>query len=200
MSDGSAPPLPEEELPPTVESQYLASHSKIPLLDQSTNESELHTKSLNDVVSADPWQAIFDAKSKTYYFHNTDTGATTWDNPRAKPSNESDSGHERSVPHGYTTHFQRPVAEAEFSFQARFDRRTGKFIADASRTVENHSVSARAARQLSRYVDEKSIEEDGRSLRAERRAREHTKEEIKLFKQKHKEKRNQRRRAWLVAD
>jgi hypothetical protein len=46
-------------------------------------------------------------------------------------------------------------------------------------------------------VDAAANSHDGRSLRAERSARKLTKKELKMFKEKRREKKEEKRRAWL---
>ena len=46
-------------------------------------------------------------------------------------------------------------------------------------------------------VDAAAHAHDGRSLRAERSARKLTKKELKMFKEKRREKKEEKRRAWL---
>lgn len=181
--ESSAPPLPDEDLPETAESG------------QTVHQAAAD----NSSTDLDGWQAIYDPNVKAYYFYNNHTKETTWDNPRsAQPS--ISPAHMTHQEDGSATSKKGEVKEADFAFQARFDRRTGRFIADVNKTVENYTADARADRQLSRYVDASQMHEDGRSLRAERAAKEYSKQEMKVFKQKYKEKREHRRRAWLLKD
>lgn len=177
----SPPPLPEEDIPPVPE-------EPLPTANGSDDRFEEHQKS-------DGWQAIYDHESKDYYFYNIYTKETTWQNPRQIVVQTETPPETASAP------VEAPVGEAsELTFQARFDRVSGRFIADPNRTVENYSSSARAQRQMSHYFDPSKIPDSGKSLKAERRAQKHTKKELAAFKSKHKARKEQRQRAWLIND
>lgn len=79
-----------------------------------------------------------------------------------------------------------------------FNRFTGKWQA-ASLTPENFSDENKAQRQLSAFfdVDTAANSHDGRSLKAERSGKKLTKKELKAFKEKRRERKEEKRRAWL---
>lgn len=180
------PPLPNEDLP-----------LSIVIEDENTVERirDAQPESTND-----GWSALFDTNSKKFYFHNQVTGETTWENPRTRQqsvSSQTENKFEEEKKHDAVS----PLADQDIPvFQAKFDRRNGRFVSDPSRSVENYSLGARADRQMSRFFDTTSVKDDGVSLKAERRAMKHSKRSIQVFKQKQKEKQESRRRTWLTQD
>lgn len=193
------PPLPDEELPPLPDEE--------PPEDESEDESN-HVDETMVSRPDDGWRAIFDEESQQYYFHNELTKETTWDNPRAKDGatgTVSDDKDPKKDKNGideddYSIHFSETPKDADFTFQARFDRRTGRFVSDPNRDVENYTPEARADRQMSRFFDSAQMEDTGLSLKAERRALKYSKRELQLFKEKQKVKKETKRRAWLTKD
>lgn len=186
----SPPPLPDEELPPLPseeEPSAVGIPKSVAPVDLSANP--------NPEEPSDDWHAIYDPSSKQFYFHNTRTKETTWDNPRL--GRESDG---RETPETHASILPKSTEDTPLVFQARFDRVTGRFISDPNRSVENFTPEARADRQMSHYVDTSKIEDTGLSLKAERRKRQYSKKELSTFKLKQKEKRENKRRQWLLTD
>lgn len=79
-----------------------------------------------------------------------------------------------------------------------FNRFTGRWQ-DASITAETHNDENKSRRQMNAFfdVDSAANSHDGRSLRAERSAKKLSKQELKMFKEKRREKKEEKRRAWL---
>ncbi|KAJ5831883.1 hypothetical protein N7474_000194 [Penicillium riverlandense] len=79
-----------------------------------------------------------------------------------------------------------------------FNRFTGRWQ-DASITPETHNDENKSRRQMNAFfdVDSAANSHDGRSLRAERSAKKLSKQELKMFKEKRREKKEEKRRAWL---
>ncbi|PYH48845.1 WW domain-containing protein [Aspergillus saccharolyticus JOP 1030-1] len=79
-----------------------------------------------------------------------------------------------------------------------FNRFTGRWQA-ASQNPEYHNDENKSRRQMYAFfdVDAAANSHDGRSLRAERSAKKLTKAELKMFKEKRREKKEEKRRAWL---
>ncbi|KAI9838163.1 MAG: hypothetical protein M1837_002625 [Sclerophora amabilis] len=79
-----------------------------------------------------------------------------------------------------------------------FNRFTGKWQA-ASLTPENFNDENKSRRQMSAFfdVDAAANSHDGKSLKAERAGKKLTKKEVKSFKEKRREKKEEKRRAWL---
>lgn len=87
---------------------------------------------------------------------------------------------------------------AAYTATATFNRFTGKWQA-ADMTTEKFSDSAKSQRQMSAFfdVDAAANSHDGKSLRAERSNKKLSKAELKAYREKRKEKKEERRRAWL---
>lgn len=207
--DASAPPLPDEPLPP-------------PLPNEAPPDGD------------DGWEPVWDATAQAYYFYNRFTGVSQWENPRVPdapiasapalapvPLSDAAEGVKATSPvvggynpaiHGdydptapYAQQYEEPTlggaaADPSSSYEAvgAFNRFTGRWQ-PATLTPENYNDENKSRRQLNAFfdVDAAANAHDGRSLRAERSARKLTKKELKMFKEKRREKKEEKRRAWL---
>lgn len=90
------------------------------------------------------------------------------------------------------------VAGFPYEATGTFNRFTGKWQA-ASLQPENYNDENKSRRQMNAFfdVDAAANSHDGRSLRAERSAQKLSKKELKAFKDKRREKKEEKRRAWL---
>ncbi|CBF77988.1 hypothetical protein AN8804.2 [Aspergillus nidulans FGSC A4] len=90
------------------------------------------------------------------------------------------------------------VNTAGYEAIGSFNRFTGRWQA-ASLNPEYHNDENKSRRQMNAYfdVDAAANAHDGRSLRAERSAKKLSKKELKMFKDKRREKKEEKRRAWL---
>lgn len=81
---------------------------------------------------------------------------------------------------------------------AYFNKWTGKFQT-AEENPERHGDEAKSKRQMDAFfdVDKAANSHDGRSLKAERRGKQPTKQELAAWKEKRKAKKEEKRRAWL---
>ncbi|RMJ24389.1 WW domain-containing protein [Aspergillus sp. HF37] len=79
-----------------------------------------------------------------------------------------------------------------------FNRFTGKWQA-MTVTPENYNDENKSRRQMNAFfdVDAAANSHDGRSLRAERSAKKLSRKEVKAFREKRREKKEEKRRAWL---
>lgn len=79
-----------------------------------------------------------------------------------------------------------------------FNRFTGKWQA-SSINPENHNDENKSKRQMSAFfdVDAAANSHNGKSLKAERSGKKLSKQELKAFKEKRKERKEEKRRAWL---
>jgi hypothetical protein len=86
----------------------------------------------------------------------------------------------------------------DYTAQAHFNRFTGKFQT-AGQGPDMHNDENKSKRQMSAFfdVDAAANSHDGRSLKAERRGKTLNKKELKAFKEKRREKKEEKRRAWL---
>lgn len=199
--DTSAPPLPDEVPPP------------------------LPNEAPPGQGEDDGWEPVWDANNQAYYFFNRITGLSQWENPRVPaegaPAPEEPSEKKAPVLGGYNpaihgdydptaSYAQQyeeqaqetggPAADptAAYGAAGTFNRFTGRWQA-GSINSENHSQDNKSFRQMNAFfdVDAAANNHDGRSLRAERSAKKLSKQELKMFKEKRREKKEEKRRAWL---
>ncbi|KAH7330529.1 hypothetical protein BKA65DRAFT_59912 [Rhexocercosporidium sp. MPI-PUGE-AT-0058] len=87
---------------------------------------------------------------------------------------------------------------AQYTATAAFNRFTGRYqVADLN--PENFNDENKSKRQMNAFfdVDAAANSHDGRSLKAERSGKKISKTELKQFKEKRKQKKEEKRRAWL---
>lgn len=86
----------------------------------------------------------------------------------------------------------------EYATTAHFNRFTGRFQ-QAGMNPEYHNDENKSKRQMNAFfdVDAAANSHDGRSLKAERRGKPLTKKEVQAYKNKRREKKEEKRRAWL---
>lgn len=91
-----------------------------------------------------------------------------------------------------------PNVGMDYTAQAHFNRFTGKFQ-NAEQGPDLHNDENKSKRQMTAFfdVDAAANSHDGRSLKAERRGKTLNKKELKAFKEKRREKKEEKRRAWL---
>jgi hypothetical protein len=91
-----------------------------------------------------------------------------------------------------------PKAAHDYTAQAHFNRFTGKFQT-AGQGPDVHNDENKSKRQMTAFfdVDAAANSHDGKSLKAERRGKTLNKKELKAFKDKRREKKEEKRRAWL---
>ena len=93
----------------------------------------------------------------------------------------------------------QPVDPAAiYSATGVFNRFTGKWQPLAI-NPENHNDENKSKRQMSAFfdVDAAANSHNGKSLKAERSGKKLTRQELKAFKEKRKEKKEEKRKAWL---
>lgn len=92
-------------------------------------------------------------------------------------------------------------ADSQYVATGFFNRFSGKWQASTIKP-ENFTDENKSHRQMSAYfdVDAAINNHSGKSLRAERAARKLSKQEVQAFKEKRKERKAERRRAWLNDD
>jgi len=90
-----------------------------------------------------------------------------------------------------------PGVEA-YGQTAGFNRYTGRYQV-AALTPENFNDENKSKRQMNAFfdVDAAANSHNGRSLKAERAGKRLSKDEVKAFKEKRREKKEEKRRAWL---
>lgn len=91
---------------------------------------------------------------------------------------------------------------ADYTISARFNSRTGKFQRDPTLTPEKFSSDAKAIRQMSYFFDYESFAEQRSKRNKESSESKSNKKlnrkDIELFKQKKKERKEMKKKAWLM--
>ncbi|EED18032.1 WW domain protein [Talaromyces stipitatus ATCC 10500] len=201
-----APPLPDEEVPP--------------LPDEAPPGQE-------EQQGDDGWEPVWDANAQAYYFYNRITGVSQWENPRVPDAASVSAPRAQKVEeqvirggynpaiHGdydptapYAQQYEADLqlasavnaADQSQSYTATgaFNRFTGRWQ-DSSLTPENFNDENKSRRQMNAYfdVDAAANSHNGRSLKAERSHKKLTKAEVKAFREKRRERKEEKRRAWL---
>ena len=104
-----------------------------------------------------------------------------------------------SPPPGLNGHLPGAAPGTEdYAATGQFNRFTGRFQA-AEINPDNHNDEAKSKRQMAAFfdVDRAANSHDGRSLKAERSGKKLSKKELKEFQAKRREKKEEKRRAWL---
>ncbi|KAH7135276.1 hypothetical protein B0J11DRAFT_426412 [Dendryphion nanum] len=91
-----------------------------------------------------------------------------------------------------------PDPNEDYTATGTFNRFTGRFQSDQV-NPENHNDEAKSRRQLGAFfdVDAAANVHDGRSLKAERRNQTLSKKQLKAYKEKRRDRKEEKRRAWL---
>ncbi|KAK0225201.1 hypothetical protein EDD85DRAFT_856895 [Armillaria nabsnona] len=114
------------------------------------------------------WQAIFSPQHNTYYFYNTVTAQTTWENPLVpQPQSQpeaaaSSSSYDAALAAGIdpSLAYLDPAlsapagtSSAAYTATAKFNARTGRFTANDARDPTHMSEYERAKRMSEFYFD-----------------------------------------------
>ncbi|PBK64510.1 hypothetical protein ARMSODRAFT_1023098 [Armillaria solidipes] len=117
------------------------------------------------------WQAIFSPQHNTYYFYNTITAQTTWENPllpQPQPQSQpeaaasSSSSYDAALAAGIdpSLAYLDPAlsapagsSSAAYTATAKFNARTGRFTANDARDPTHMSEYERAKRMSEFYFD-----------------------------------------------
>lgn len=211
-----APPVPSEDAPP------------------------LPTGAPPGQAEDDGWAPVWDDRAKAFYFFNSLTNISQWDNPRvpdvaqpgppgvgqdnrsgetklgAPPPKLATGGYDPSI-HGdydpnadYAKVDQNPAYDEvtpaapgtdpaqAYAATGAFNRFTGKWQ-NSDINPERFNDENKSRRQMNAFfdVDAAANSHDGKSLKAERSGKKLSKKEVKAFKDKRREKKEEKRRAWL---
>ncbi|KAI9323880.1 hypothetical protein BX666DRAFT_1847276 [Dichotomocladium elegans] len=191
----------------------------------SSDPSTVTTGNANE-PSFSSWAIAWDATSQAYYWWNTVTNETTWENPSQKPqpqphevSTKESKGTATSAVDATldttaaadsadappTPSITSSLADSTHTFYAHFNARTGKFqtTVDINRiNPERMSIENRATRQMQYYFDvdaymEQRNLEKRMGISMKGTKRRLTKKEIDRFKKNKQEKKMKRTREWL---
>lgn len=203
--DVEQPPLPDEEAPPLPD--------EAPPLPAEAPPAK---------SADDGWQPMWDDHAQAYYFFNRFTNVSQWENPRV-PEATQQPADQPAVHGGYNpaihgdydpnADYAKPQATPQdvsadgaqgseptgaYAATGAFNRFTGKWQ-NADFTPDRFTDEAKSGRQMSAFfdVDAAANTHDGRSLKAERANKKISKKELQAFKDKRRERKEEKRRAWL---
>lgn len=180
----------------------------------------------NHDTASSSWTAVWDPTSQAYYWWNMITYETTWENPYEKKVVEEDNkkldessqqeevfnnNNNTTYPYAMATYpmdstnVPSNLVDHSYTYQAYFNKRTGKFqmASDVDRlNPERMSIENRAKRQMQYYFDVDAYTEQRNRERAagipgKVTKRHLTKKDIERFKKAKQEKRMKRAREWL---
>ncbi|ELR02989.1 hypothetical protein VC83_01448 [Pseudogymnoascus destructans] len=211
--DTSAPPLPDEE-PPLPDEEPPAQEEKeddgwAPVWDATAGSFYFY----NRFTQATQWEnpRVPDATAAPAVAPGVDAPAPI---PEEAPPRPAAGGYDPAIHGDYdeTAWYAQP-AEADpaaadasvvdptaaYAATGAFNRFTGRWQA-TDLTPENFNDENKSKRQMNAFfdVDAAANSHDGRSLKAERSGKKLSKNEVKLFKQKRKARKEEKRRAWLL--
>ncbi|RAL62807.1 hypothetical protein DID88_004649 [Monilinia fructigena] len=207
---GDAPPLPEEALPPLPNEQPPAAIQEddgwAPVWDEAnqafyfynrfTGATQWDNPRVPEVSQPGP-PGVPSAKSD----------APAESNPTSRPA----GGYDPAIHGDYDPtawYAQSPTVEesatvgldpaAAYTATGQFNRFTGRWQA-AELNPENFNDENKSKRQMNAFfdVDAAANNHDGRSLKEERSGKKLSKAELKQFKEKRKQRKEEKRRAWL---
>ncbi|KAI9891886.1 MAG: hypothetical protein M1814_002271 [Vezdaea aestivalis] len=214
----STPQISEAAPKPSIEDRPLSpseSNPPLPLQEAPPLPDEAPPQSPDD-----GWHPVWDDTAQAYYFYNKFTKVVTWNNPRCLTEETGIGNHDRKA-HVYNpavhgdydpTADYAQESEAQEQVEApaqadengvytatgQFNRFTGRWQASDLKP-ENYNDEAKSSRQMSAFFDTEafSSSNNGKSLKAERAGKKLSKKELKQFKDKRRERKEEKRRAWL---
>ncbi|KAA8618146.1 WW domain-containing protein [Pyrenophora tritici-repentis] len=190
----------------------------------------------------DGWTHRLDPTSGCYYYVNSRTGVSQWENPRVpeatvyphaaaytnyQGSNYSSTSQGSAAPGmasssgglgtgspaapvcgGYNPRIHGSYdPNADYAIRAAKEEEEAEVAANPALALqqpgqgpEMHNDENKSRRQLAAYynIDAADKEHDGRSLKAERRAKPPNKAQVKQYQKQRKEKKEAKRKAWLL--
>lgn len=212
--EDSAPPLPHEEVPPLPD-EPLPGKQKDDGWDPVWDDHAQSYYFYNRFSGVSQWEnpRVPEASTTTAPgVGNHDRIASNGDDAKP-PSSRPAGGYDPSI-HGdydptapYAQESQAAEGQATaqsddpniiYTATGAFNRFTGKWQA-AGLTPENFNDENKSRRQMNAFfdVDAAANSHDGKSLKAERSGKKLSKQEVKAFKDKRREKKEEKRRAWL---
>lgn len=189
-----------------------------------------------------PWRPVFDNDSSDWYFWNVETNETTWDNPAdekpessqddaaqtlqdkepAKNDTESNSSPSIEQNSNISDKNSKPISKElpnahvkyeNYTVQAQFNRRTGKFeSAPNASSSSNHNEAIKPIQRvdnqdkyLSRYfnfsdwAEQQGLKYINGDLSKDTKRKKPTKSEMKRYREKKKQKKKEKQK-WLFED
>lgn len=212
----NAPPLPQEEVPNSLTEKDKAEHEDdgwAPVWDANAQAYYFFNRYSQKTQWENPRIPEATAASPSTVTAEGNAYRSTFDGDQDKSSKAGAAGGYNPAIHGDydpNADYAKEAVENEaaaggkldaptaYAATGSFNRYTGKWQ-DASLTPENFNDENKSRRQLNAYfdVDAAANTHDGRSLKAERAGKKLSKKEVKAFREKRREKKEEKRRAWL---
>ncbi|KAG9292691.1 hypothetical protein G9A89_008278 [Geosiphon pyriformis] len=157
------------------------------LLDKIDTEIKSKLDGTNSVGSTS-----FSSVSETYVSPDGTIG-DHYQDPAAAAENAAD----------YDTFLAQHGIGGDYTLKARFNSRTGRFQRDPTLNPERFSADSKAVRQMSYFFDYESFSQERGAKRLKgdgEKNKKLTKRQLEVLKQKKKEKKEMRKKAWLMGD
>lgn len=207
--ESEAPPLPTEDIPPLPEEVAPAEAQDdgwAPVWDDNAQAYYFY----NRFTSASQWTnpRVPDIQPGVGNYDRILDRAPGTDTPPRRPHGGYDptihGDYDPNADYAQDDQVEAGVAgpigdpAAIYTATGVFNRFTGKWQ-PATLTPENYNDENKSKRQMSAFfdVDAAANSHNGKSLKAERSGKKLTKDELKAFKEKRKERKEEKRRAWL---
>lgn len=208
-SDSEAPPLPDEEVPPLPDEAPPGEEGTDdgwePVWDANAQSYYFY----NRVTGVSQWENPRVPEASTA----TGIGGEQQQQP---PASRTTLGGYNPAIHGdydptapYAQQYEQDaltqaqalggeLAGSDYTATGTFNRFTGRWQ-DSTLAPENFNDENKSRRQMHAFfdVDAAANSHDGRSLKAERSGKKLTKAEVKAFRDKRRERKEEKRRAWL---
>ena len=213
-----APPLPQEAPPGQAEDDGWApiwddAHQAYYFFNRFTNASQWTNPRVPETTdSGPPGVGNYDrmaSSSLTAQAPGTEAPSSTARRPHGGYDPAVHGDYDPTAPYAQEAQQEDPPhdplqllastdAADPYTATGHFNRFTGKWQAD-SLNPENFNDENKSKRQMNAYfdVDAAANSHNGKSLKAERSGKKLSKQELKAFKEKRREKKEERRRAWL---
>lgn len=207
------PPLPEEDLPPLLAKAPPAAAEDdgwAPVWDDNAQAYYFYNRFTGQSQWTNP--RVPEAQDTAPGVGNHDRIADTTPTGDEQPLSRPYGGYDPAIHGDYdptasyaqeagaTAKDPSAVADPNAIYTATgvFNRFTGKWQ-PATLAPENFNDENKSKRQMSAFfdVDAAANSHNGKSLKAERSGKKLTKQELKAFKEKRREKKEEKRRAWL---
>lgn len=203
-----APPLPDEE--PPLPNEIPPDDGWEPVWDASANAFYFHNRITQatqwenprlPALAAPPGLATHDRSSEDAYIASSYKKQRVGGyNPAIHGDYDPTADYAQADADSDDDQQGPAVVNADGSYEAAgaFNRFTGRWQA-AEINPDNHNDENKSKRQMNAFFDVEAAanSHDGRSLKAERQSKKFSKKEIKAFKEKRRDRKEEKRRAWL---
>ncbi|RAO71672.1 uncharacterized protein BHQ10_007684 [Talaromyces amestolkiae] len=211
-AEEGAPPLPDEEVPPLPDEAPPGQDTEgddgwEPVWDTNAQAFYFY----NRITGVSQWEnprvpdaaaAAAAAPALSIPTSQTEVGSVAHEggyNPAIHGDYDPTAAYaQKTEPDTQQSHTATADQLQSYAATGAFNRFTGRWQ-DSSLTPENFNDENKSRRQMNAYfdVDAAANSHDGRSLKAERSGKKLSKAEVKAFREKRRERKEEKRRAWL---